>query len=819
MFARISKLFAKLPWGPRRAAAGPKIRFAWRDVPIKVKLPLAFLAFAVTPVLLIMVASAVLTKSSQLNAADAAFSAAVADRAERLELWTENVDASLLTMAAGKQTSDALTTLSYTFDDLEADARKILQSAYIGNNPNPPGKRDLLDRGEGQEMYHAEHVKYHNSFRTFMQKNGFYDVFLINRDGDVVYTVFKEIDFAENLIEGPFARSNLGKVYREALEGKPGQVYLSSYERYAPSAGAFALFMATPIVSSAGKTMGVLAIQLPESAVANVVSGGKVIGSSTDIYVVTEGNKAITPSRAEGGFKAGGTVHALPHVTDALAGLDSGGRDLKLQSGNIGSAYTKRIETGGPPWVLVAERDNADILSDYYNLLWTQVFVALAGLAAVVAMGVWVSRSFVWPITSMDASVRAVANGIFEQEVPYTQQNDEIGTIAKSIDAMRHDLAKARSLEEERARIQSEQADVVARLTTSLQALSQGDLTRTINEAFGPDYEVLRGYYNETVEKVRASILQISDAVEGIRAQSGEITRASEELAHRTEVQAATLEQTAAAMDEMTTSVKSAADGVREVEAIVIVARKDADGCGTVVTEAVSAMSAIEKSAQQISQIIGVIDDIAFQTNLLALNAGVEAARAGEAGRGFAVVASEVGALAQRASTAAKEIKTLISTSSEHVDRGVDRVKHAGTALRQIADRVTQIAALTSNMATGASEQAIGLNEINIGVTQLDQATQKNAAMAEEASAASQLMASGADELASLVAKFNTGQETRASVARSTGQMQVPAADASLADLPADVSLAHEDDAVPASPMPMPRTAAGGNSKGIWQDF
>jgi methyl-accepting chemotaxis protein len=319
--------------------------------------------------------------------------------------------------------------------------------------------------------------------------------------------------------------------------------------------------------------------------------------------------------------------------------------------------------------------------------------------------------------------------------------------------------------------------------------------------------------------KMRESIDQIAEAAEGIRAQSGEITRSSEDLAHRTEVQAATLEQTAAAMDEMTVSVKSAADGVREVETIVIEARKDADDCGVVVGEAVKAMSAIEKSSDQISQIIGVIDDIAFQTNLLALNAGVEAARAGDAGRGFAVVASEVGALAQRASTAAKEIKTLISTSSQQVERGVDRVKQAGTALQQIAQRVTHISSLTTNISTGASEQATGLNEINIGVTQLDQATQKNAAMAEEASAASHLLASGAEELATLVARFKTLQTEKS--ARG-GIIHLEANKTSGAEaLAFGPNVERFSPAAKAEPQIMveaPRAIAA-NARGVWQDF
>ena len=389
--------------------------------------------------------------------------------------------------------------------------------------------------------------------------------------------------------------------------------------------------------------------------------------------------------------------------------------------------------------------------------------------------------------------------------------------MATSIDEMRSALMAARNLEEERARLQIEQSDVVERLTNGLGALASGDLTKTIDDAFPHEYEMLRGYYNQTVEKIEQSIAQIASATDGIRVQSHEITRASEELAHRTEVQAATLEQTAAAMDEMTASVKSAADGVQEVETIVGEARKQADQSDTIVKEAVSAMSEIEKSSLQISQIIAVIDDIAFQTNLLALNAGVEAARAGDAGRGFAVVASEVGALAQRASTAAKEIKTLISTSAHHVELGVERVKQAGTALQKIAQRVTHISTLTSSMATGASEQSIGLHEINVGVTQLDQATQKNAAMAEEANAASQLMANGMQELGQLIGRFKLKDAMPVLGAAAFQNEQFSAIQASVPDLGPfeDVAggLASGDNTAPEF------SKIAVNARGVWQDF
>ena len=270
---------------------------------------------------------------------------------------------------------------------------------------------------------------------------------------------------------------------------------------------------------------------------------------------------------------------------------------------------------------------------------------------------------------------------------------------------------------------------------------------------------MLRENYNRTINTLVGIIDSVIGNSEKIRGSSEEINQSSNDLSQRTESQAATLEQTAAALDELTASVKSAASGAKEVEGIVDSASSTAEKSGIVVREAVDAMSLIEKSSVQISQIISVIDDISFQTNLLALNAGVEAARAGEAGRGFAVVASEVRALAQRSSDAAQEIKTLISDSSQQVNHGVELVGRTGEELRKIIDSVGTISSHVIGIASGAEEQSVALAEINSGVLQLDQVTQHNAAMVEESTAASQLLRNDATELARQVSVFKTGND------------------------------------------------------------
>ncbi|MEX0304783.1 MAG: methyl-accepting chemotaxis protein [Leisingera sp.] len=323
--------------------------------------------------------------------------------------------------------------------------------------------------------------------------------------------------------------------------------------------------------------------------------------------------------------------------------------------------------------------------------------------------------------------------------------------------AAREQAEAAERAEAKATQSQQDAERVVGILSEHLGEMARGQLDCRIDDRFPEEYVQLQDNFNDTVNTLKDTIQQVLGATSSINNGATEISRASDDLSSRTESQAATLEQTAAALEQLTASVKSAAEGAKSVEHTMGEARLDAQNSGEIVKDAVSAMSAIEDSSSQIARIIGVIDDIAFQTNLLALNAGVEAARAGEAGKGFAVVASEVRALAQRSADAATEIKTLIGESSKHVGHGVDLVGKAGDAIGKIVERVNHISGLISDIAEGAAEQSTGLSEINTGVSQLDQVTQQNAAMVEQATAAGHMLHSDSQELAKLMARFETG--------------------------------------------------------------
>ncbi len=299
--------------------------------------------------------------------------------------------------------------------------------------------------------------------------------------------------------------------------------------------------------------------------------------------------------------------------------------------------------------------------------------------------------------------------------------------------------------------------EAVSAIATGLAQLADQDLEQRIDTAFAAEFEPLRIDFNRSLEKLQSTLVQISGSTEVIQSGAGEIAGASDDLSRRTEQQAASLEETAAALDEITATVRRTAEGATHAHEVVAATKGDAERSGEVVGQAVSAMGQIDNSSREISQIIGVIDEIAFQTNLLALNAGVEAARAGDAGRGFAVVASEVRALAQRSADAAKQIKTLISTSSAQVSAGVDLVGETGKSLQRIVSQIAEINSAVSEIAASAQEQSVGLAEVNNAVNQMDQVTQQNAAMVEESAAASHALSSEARDLAQLIGQFKLG--------------------------------------------------------------
>lgn len=299
---------------------------------------------------------------------------------------------------------------------------------------------------------------------------------------------------------------------------------------------------------------------------------------------------------------------------------------------------------------------------------------------------------------------------------------------------------------------------ISASIGVGLRALANGDLSHRVETELNGPLAKLKDDFNQAIPKLQSTLVAVVGSIDTIATGAREIESASDDLSRRTENQAASLEQTAAAFEEITATLKTTAQNAGRASSVVGKTRIAAQSSGEIVESTISAMSEIEQSSRKINDIIGVIDEIAFQTNLLALNAGVEAARAGDAGKGFAVVASEVRALAQRSSQAAKEIKTLIGASSDHVGAGVKFVGQSGEALKEIVSEIVEISSLVSEIAEATRQQSLGIEEINAAMSQMDQVTQQNAAMVEESTAASHQLAGEAQRLSALMEAFHIGK-------------------------------------------------------------
>ncbi|MDW5313389.1 methyl-accepting chemotaxis protein [Rhizobium sp. PL01] len=437
---------------------------------------------------------------------------------------------------------------------------------------------------------------------------------------------------------------------------------------------------------------------------------------------------------------------------------------------------------GFAPWGwIVGTGVYADDLAAMFKEGLIQVAV-ICGLAALVILlaAFSIVRSVVGPIERLKTSMRAIADEDVSSAIPETDRKDEIGQMAGVLSVLRDSVKERIGLRQREAEQQSQldderrsnefraqsdaqtQADAMGAIGSALEKLAGGDLTAEIVR-IAPEYSKLRDDFNTAVTALRGVIQSIAHSTEVVYGSAGDISEAANNLSRRTEQQAAALEETAAALDEITSTVKSASDRAAEAREMVNETKGSAAKSGDIVRNAIAAMTRIEGSSTKISQIIGVIDEIAFQTNLLALNAGVEAARAGEAGRGFAVVAQEVRELAQRSAGAAKEIKELIRNSATEVETGVTLVRSTGDALTEIESLVNRVNEHVASIATAAREQATGLAEVNTAVNSMDQMTQQNAAMVEETTAASQTLAQESRELKSLLQTFRLSADNRQS--------------------------------------------------------
>jgi methyl-accepting chemotaxis protein len=542
------------------------------------------------------------------------------------------------------------------------------------------------------------------------------------------------------------------------------------------------------------------------------------VGKTFDYYIVNKDNVMITDSRVipDAMMKHEGSREPW-QLTLMTAGVvcSSSGKYLTNGYCETGCREAMGFYTGptgkemlgvsmpfyDSQWTIVVEQEAAELLGPMYRMFWTAAIIAVLAVTLLGAFIVYMVTGITGRIARLTECMTTLASGDLNSDVPYKDRGDELGLMAGAVEVFKTNGLAMRSLNEQETALRNRSADLqssissvvtaavagdfsrrieqdyenadlnrfaqsvnqllasvdigVAETRRVIAALAEGDLTASMRGQFQGAFAELQKNTNDAMATLQSTLAQVSSASDMITGNSSELRSATNDLSKRTEQQAASLEETAAALEEITTAVRMSSDRAQEANTFVADARQSAERSSVVVSEAIEAMGRIEQASIEIGHITNVIDEIAFQTNLLALNAGVEAARAGESGKGFAVVAQEVRELAQRAASAAKDIKRLIAKSDTEVSAGVGLVQETGAALGQIQSHVVKISDHMSAIATATREQSTGIAEVSTAVHQMDQVTQQNAAMVEEANAATHKLSEEANHLATLIQHFS----------------------------------------------------------------
>ncbi len=609
---------------------------------------------------------------------------------------------------------------------------RILQSLYISENPNKVGEKLNLDRATQDCDYNKLHAIYHPRIRQFLESFMYYDIFLFDLKGNLVYSVFKETDYATNFLTGPYKDTNFANVIRKCLAmNKPNQFHIEDFRSYEPSYGAPASFIGAPVFHE-GKKVGVAVFQMPVDKINSIMTAATGLGESGQTYLVGKDSKMRCASRFDADTILRQDVETAA-VSAALEGK-TGTVKSKNYSDTLAVATYAPLDLSGLNWVIVAEMDHSEVTAKATSLRNRLILIAgvLAGLIA--ATGYFFSVYLIKPVDPIVVRAEEIAAGDLSGVDLSVKSNDELGRLTVAVNEM---------------------SDSLRTLVTDVRS-SVGDVTATATEIASTSEQMASNTSRQSNDTT-----QVSAAIEQMSSTVDEVARQSSEAASN----ASTAGQQAREGGDV---VKQTVESMREISKVV--------------TESAVAIGDLGKRGEQIGEIINVINDIADQTNLLALNAAIEAARAGEHGRGFAVVADEVRKLAERTTQATTEVadsinaiqsetKTAVermNAGTESVQRGVSLAENAGESLQSIVEGANQVAKMIESIASASVEQASATDEIARNVETINTVARQSTDATNQSARSAADLSTKAEQLQALIGRFKLDWQDRQDDANKT---------------------------------------------------
>ncbi|MCW9045708.1 MAG: methyl-accepting chemotaxis protein [Alphaproteobacteria bacterium] len=694
---------------------------------ISAKLPIVIVVLAILSAVLTGIISFV---QSEQALEDSAFNSLVAVKVGRVHELTGYLDSirqDVQTLADNHMTIDALEAFENGWDEIAKSGKDVtaeLQRLYIKENPNAVGEKHKLDAAPDGSAYSKAHAKYHPWFRAFLEEREYYDVFLVNHEGKVAYSVYKELDFATDVLKGKYKDSDLGKVARDiSANFKKGTIAFSDFAPYEPSGGAAASFIASPIFDHEGKKHGFLVFQMPISNINDIMQSKAGLGETGEAYLVGKDFLMRSDSR----YSKESTILKTKAETEAVKKALLGESGVMLGIDYLGtqvlSAY-EIIDFLGVKWATLVEIDLAEVKEPVIAMGIQLAIVTLAVALVIAIIGFFFAKSISSPINSMNVAMGELSSGALETEIPGMDRGDEIGDMAGAVQVFKENAIKVRQMTREQEqtarRNQRKVASEIASLNNAMKDEIEGAVTSVITQS----------------KQMQQSSQGLAELASSSSEMSSSVATASEEAT-------ANVQTVAAAAEELTSSIGEISQQVLTSSEIAGRAVIDAD-------ETNEKIQGLAEAAGKIGDVVNLINDIAEQTNLLALNATIEAARAGDAGKGFAVVASEVKNLANQTAKATEEISSQVGGMQAATNESV-------TAIDGISGIIRDIDSIANSIASAVEEQGAATNEIARNVDEASTGTQEVSTLIADVNKASMEAKRGAEEELEMVSSVREG--------------------------------------------------------------